>query len=350
MNSKERVKAAFAHTQPDKTPIDYFGTPEINDALFRHYNVKDINNIRVALGTDIVYINPLYTGPTLPNYKDGSEMNIWGIVKKPMPNEYGDYMESVNFPYAEWKSPKDAEQFPWPNPNNYDFQQIPSLCDTYPDKAIFTGQFSIQDFINGIAFGRGVEQVLLDIALEEPVFLYIMEKRHSFYMTYVENILKAGKGKIDAVLCGDDFGTQRGLLISPKSFETLFAPKKKEFFDMVHSYNAKVTHHCCGSSRELIPKFIDIGMDSLQTIQPQAEGMNPYELKQEYGNHLTLHGAVDAQGWLQRASKDEIDREVQNLCSNVGKNGGYILSPSHHIQPDTPIENVIFMYNLLGER
>ena len=119
--------------------------------------------------------------------------------------------------------------------------------------------FGVQDFINSVAFGRGVEQSLVDIATDNPVFLHIVEKRHRFYLRYVERILEAGRGRIDLVLCGDDFGSQRGLLISPAAFDRLFAAKKKELFDLVHSYGAKVTHHCCGSSRGLIPRFISCG-------------------------------------------------------------------------------------------
>lgn len=201
-----------------------------------------------------------------------------------------------------------------------------------------------------MAFGRGVEQVLVDIASHDPVFLYIVEKRHRFYMEYIERILKAGNGAIDAVLCGDDFGTQRGLLISPSSFDTIFAPKKKEFFDMVHSYGAKVSHHCCGSSRELIPRFIESGMDALQTIQPQAAGMDPYEIKKEFYGKLVLHGAVDVQGWLQKATPNEIETGINRLLEEVGKGGGYIMSPSHHIQPDTPLENVLTFYRTATAR
>jgi uroporphyrinogen decarboxylase len=344
MISKERVEAAFAFEQGDRPPLDYYATPEIHTALSQHFGVTSENEIREALGSDIRFVNPRYVGPELPEYPDGSKMNFWGIIKKPMPNEYGDYMESTNWPYAEWSTVEEAEQFRWPTPDWFEYDSIPAQCAEHPDKAIFTGQFSIQDFINGVAFGRGVEQTLIDIALEDPVYLYIVEKRHRFYMEYMERILQAANGAIDVVLCGDDFGTQRGLLISPASFDSIFAPRKKEFFDMVHSYGAKVTHHCCGSSRELIPRFLELGMDALQTIQPQAQGMDPYDLKKTFHGELVLHGGVDVQGWLQAATPDEVRNEIGRLREIVGAGGGYIMSPSHHIQPDTPVENVLAFY------
>jgi len=349
MTSRERVQAAFAHTQPDFTPCDYFYTPEIQQALLKHFGVTQEDKLRDLLRTDIRYINPPYVGPPLPEYDDGSTMNIWGIRKKPLSNEYGDYAEPVNFPYASWKTVEQAERFTWPDPDWFDYSAIPGLCKQYPDFCIASGSFSVQDFINGVAFGRGVEQVLIDIALGDPVYLYIVEKRHRFYMEVIERVLKAAKGRIDLVLCGDDFGSQRGLLISPEKFNQLFAAKKQEFFDLIHHYNAKVSHHCCGSSFELIPRFIEIGMDAIQTIQPQAAGMNPYSIKQQFGNQLTLHGAVDVQGWLQSASLDEIKKEVYQLMDVVGSNGGYILSPSHNIQPDTPLENILALYGAVAK-
>ena len=144
--------------------------------------------------------------------------------------------------------------------------------------------------------------------------------------------------------------SQRGALISPTTFDNLFAPKKKEFFDMVHSFGAKISHHSCGSTRQLIPHFIKVGMDALQTIQPQAAGMNPYELKAEFGDKIVLHGAVDVQGWLQRATVEEVKKEVNCLMDEVGKGGGYILAPCHNVQPDTPIENVLAVYQSVAKR
>ena len=78
--------------------------------------------------------------------------------------------------------------------------------------------------------------------------------------------------------------------------------------------------------------------------------MNPYELKAAFAGQIALHGAVDVQGWLQRASPREIEREVNRLMDEVGRGGGYILGPSHHIQPDTPLENVLTVYRTVAKR
>jgi uroporphyrinogen decarboxylase len=366
MTPRERVRAALNHTQPDYTPCDYFATPEIHQALLRHFGLGgprrtsiamgastaalDDGGVAEQLGTDLRYISPPYIGPPLASFDDGSSMNLWGIRRRPMANEYGEYAEPIEHPYAAWTTVEEAERFPWPSPDWFDYDAIPALCAKYPNLAIIAGGTSIQDFVNGVAFGRGVEQVLLDIAANEPVYLYIVERRHRFYMAHVERILAAAKGRVDMVACGDDFGSQRGLLISPASFDGLFAAKKKELFDLVHSFGAKISHHCCGSSRALIPRFIECGMDALQTIQPQAVGMNPYELKRDFGGRIALHGAVDVQGWLQRSTPTEIAAEVNRLMDEVGRGGGYILAPSHHIQPDTPLENVLAVYQTVARR
>ena len=350
MTPRERVRAALAHVQPDFTPCDYFATPEIHQALLDHFHAADDDALRDRLGTDVRYVDPPYTGPPLPSYDDGSTVNVWGIRRRPVPNEYGAYAEPVGFPYAAWTTVDEAERFSWPSADWYDHDAVPTICRKYPDLAIAAGGFWVQDFINSVAMGRGVEQVLVDIATGDPVYEYIMEKRHRFYLRQIERVLDAARGRIDLVLCGDDFGSQRGLLISPAAFDRLFAARKKEFFDMVHSYGAKVTHHCCGSSRALIPRFVACGMDALQTIQPRAAGMDPYELKAEFAGQIALHGAVDVQGWLQRSTPETIRREVNRLMDEVGRGGGYLLSPSHHIQPDTPLANVLTVYRTVAER
>lgn len=248
MTPRERVQAAMAHTEPDFTPCDYFATPEIREALFGYYQVASDNEICECLGTDIRIANPPYTGPSPKTFDDGSSIDEWGVRRLPMPNEFGEYAEAIGRPYGAFETVEDVNRFQWPDPDCYDYDALPTMCASHGDLAIATGGFYVQDFINRVAMGRGVEQTLFDIAEENPVYLRMVEIRHRFYMQYVERILGAARGRIDLVLCGDDFGTQRGPLISMRSFDRLFAPLKKEFFDMVHSHGAKIRCRFSGES------------------------------------------------------------------------------------------------------
>ncbi len=80
------------------------------------------------LGADIRYIAPPYTGPTLPSFGDGSSMNLWGIRRRPISNQYGEYAEPVESPYAAWKTVEEAARLPWPDPDWFDYSAIPAMC------------------------------------------------------------------------------------------------------------------------------------------------------------------------------------------------------------------------------
>jgi len=106
----------------------------------------------------------------------------------------------------------------------------------------------------------------------------------------------------------------------------------------------KIAWHSCGSIPEIIPDFIEIGLDILNPIQPQAQGMDPVFLKNEYANDLVFFGGIDIQNLLPYGTTQKIKDEVKKICSILGKDGGYILAPAHNIQPDTPVENILAMY------
>ena len=160
----------------------------------RHASTLEDGGVAERLGTDVRYVNPSYIGPPLAAFDDGSSMNLWGIRRRPLANQYGEYAEPVGTPYAAWTTVAEAEKFLWPRPDWFDYGAIPALCAKYADFAIAAGGTYVQDFINGVAFGRGVEQVLLDIALDDPVYLYIVERRHRFYLSYIERHTGGGQG------------------------------------------------------------------------------------------------------------------------------------------------------------
>ena len=105
-----------------------------------------------------------------------------------------------------------------------------------------------------------------------------------------------------------------------------------------------VISHSCGSVVDIMPDMIEIGLDVLESVQPEARGMNPYELKRAWGDKITFWGCLGSQSTIPFGTPDEIRKRVKDLCEVMGKGGGYIVAPAHCIQPDTPLENVIAIY------
>lgn len=332
------------HKQPDRCPCDYLGTPEVDDKLKDHFQTDSMEVVLKKLGTDIRVIETPHIGPELRKWDDGRFENYWGSIRMPVRNEAGSYDEAVGLPYAEFESVQDVERFRWPKLEWFDYSKIADDCERYCDYAIVFGSPGNMDLINGTAFGRGVEKVIYDIALEDPIGLACMEKRFECCYEQSERALKAANGKVDIFWIGDDYGTQNGPLMSPDKWRKLFFPRLKQMCDLGHKYGAKVMLHCCGSTRPIWPGLIEAGVDIYQTVQPEAKDMNPAELKEQFGDKICMHGTISIQNTLPFGSPQDVAKEVRLRLDTVAQNGGFIAAPAHNMQPDTPIENILALY------
>ncbi|MHC4194004.1 MAG: uroporphyrinogen decarboxylase family protein [Planctomycetota bacterium] len=344
MTPKERVLTALSHKDPDRCPCDYIGTPEVDKKLKTHFGTESMDVVLERLRVDLRVIDAPYVGPELRVWDDGRFENYWGSIRKPVRNEAGTYNEAVELPYASFKSVEDVEQFRWPKVEWFDYSQLAEDCAKYSDYAVVFGSPGNMDLINGTAYGRGVEQVIYDIALEDVVGLACMEKRFECCYERSERALKAANGKIDILWIGDDYGTQNGLLISPEKWRKLFFPRLKAMCALGHRYGAKVMLHSCGSTRPLWDGLIEAGVDIYQTVQPEARDMDPAELKAEFGDRMCLHGTISIQKTLPFGTPEDVAAEVRQRIETVGKNGGLIVAPAHNTQPDTPVENILALY------
>jgi uroporphyrinogen decarboxylase len=345
MTSKERILTALDHKEGDRCPCDYIGTPEVDKELLHHFETEDMEVVLERLGADLRVLDLPYIGPELRVWNDGRFENYWGSIRKPVRNEAGEYNEAVEFPYAKFESVADVEKFRWPKVEWFDFSTIARQCEKYCDYAVVYGSPGNMDLINGTAYGRGVERVLYDIALEDPVGLACMEKRFECCYAISEFALQEGSGKIDILWIGDDYGTQNGLLMSPEMWRKLFFEKLSKMCELGHKYGAKVMLHCCGGTRGLWADLIEAGVDIYQTIQPEAKGMEPASLKKEFGDRICFHGTVSIQKTLPFGSAEDVTAEVRRRIETVGAGGGLILAPAHNMQPDTPVENILAMYD-----
>jgi uroporphyrinogen decarboxylase len=157
-----------------------------------------------------------------------------------------------------------------------------------------------------------------------------------------------GRFSLDWLWTGDDVGGQNALMMNPKAWREMIKPQLKRLFDFGKSQNLWVAHHSCGSIRSIIDDLVEIGLEVLNPIQSNCPGMNPYELKKEYGDHLTFMGGIDTQYLLPNGTALEVQSEVGRLVDVMSFGGGYILAASHTIPPETPLENIFAMYEAVG--
>ncbi len=346
MTSKQRVLDAIEHKRTDRVPLDLWATKETMEGLCKHFRTDDADDVMKELGIDIRVVEPEYTGPALEASHDGKVKDIWGVTRRQVDFSGGNYLEVEHYPLDGDITISDIENYPWPNPDHYDYSVIPKLCEKYSDCAILNvgSRINRTSVLKAAMYLRGMQQLMIDMALNPLLVDALLEKISDYYLAHNKRIFKAGEGLIDIFMMGDDFGTQKGLLISSAMFRRYFAPKLKEFASQAKSYGLKVMLHSCGSIRELIPDIIEIGVDILNPVQTNSKDMVPEELKEEFGDRLCFHGGIDIQHTLPFGSTEDVKQEVEDRIRVLGKDGGYILVSTHNIQNDTPIENILTMY------
>ena len=185
---------------------------------------------------------------------------------------------------------------------------------------------------------RGFETTLMDCAAEEDFYAELLDRMTELCLALVAECADI---PADAIMMGDDWGEQRGVLIGPKRWRRFFKPRYARIFEAVHAQGKVAIMHCCGSTADIMSDIVEIGLDVLESVQPEAAGMNPYALKKAWGDKITFWGCLGSQHTIPFATPAEIRQEIRHLRSEMGKGGGYILAPAKPLRPETPTENAV---------
>jgi uroporphyrinogen decarboxylase len=350
VNSKERVRCAINHCQPDRVPIDFHARGEITSALMAHLGVAGEERLREVLGVDVRSVGPTfmprtasalrYADPTT-RVADGIYYDIWGVGFRPNQTSVGFYMDLASSPLRGDISLAELDDYPWPTADLWDYRHIAQSARSYGQYWVWShsrGVFEISWFL------RGFDRFMLDL-VDRPGFAGALMDHVQFYlMNRTHSILDSCDGQIDMIEYNDDVGGQNGLLISPSMWRAFLKPRMAAIIQMCKSYGVRVRYHSCGGIRPIIPDLIEVGVDVLNPVQTHAAGMEPMALKRDFGAHLTFDGGVDTQRLLPMSSAAQVSGAVRCLIDTLGRDGGYILAPSHALQADVPLGNVVAMY------
>ena len=335
------------HKEPDRVPFFYRDEPVVEKRLRQDLGLRNREELLKYFDIDFRWIAPEYVGPSLSDERTGRRRDIWGSEYKYVKfSERAGYWEAVNHPLINCNDPVALDDYPWPRLEWFDFSDMKEQAQRHDEYAIMTapGFSSPGVFQAGIQKLVGEEKSLIDM-IANPEFVNALVKHiMDFALPFSDRMLEAAGDRIDFFRIGDDFGTQQGLLMGPHHWGRFIQPALKAIGDVVKKHGAHYYLHSCGSVRELIPYLIEIGVDVLDPLQVRAAGMEPGELKAEFGDKLCFSGGVDEQELLPRGTPDEVRAGVHQLLNNMAPGGGFFVGPTHNFQDDIPTENIVAMY------
>jgi uroporphyrinogen decarboxylase len=286
------------------------------------------------LKSDLVWISPELD---LSSYQSPDGKPMWDFYN-------GKERTHLTEPgvFAECEDVKEVEAFDWPNPDYMDFANFEAEVDAAikADKAVIGGMW--MPFFHTVSDFFGMDNYFIKMYTDPDVVHAVTEKVVDFYIEANKRCLSLVKGKMSAGFFGNDFGSQRDLLISPECFESFISPYYRNIISTIKQQNLPVLTHSCGAISRIIPSLLDCGIDGLHPLQANAVGMDAESLAREYKDDLVFFGGVDTQHLLPFESPEKVKSEVLRLKQVFGER--YIVSPSHEaLLPNVSIENVLAM-------
>jgi uroporphyrinogen decarboxylase len=200
-------------------------------------------------------------------------------------------------------------------------------------------------------FIRRMDNFLVDLMMDEPKLTEMLDILVDMHLAGLEKKCQSLGDIVDVIRFGDDLGMTSGPFMDLDTFRKFFKPRYKILCDYVkQTTGMKIFMHSCGSVRQFIPDFIDVGIDILNPVQTNCHDMDAISLKKEFGRDITFWGGgVDTASVLNRATPEEVRNDVLKRCEIFSKDGGFVFAPIHNILSEVPPENIIAAYNAVSE-
>lgn len=344
MTPRERWLALCEGRKPARPVCDYWGTGEVTARLKSELGCPIDRALWERLGVDkLIHLGPPHPRAAERDWHLQSLFSVWNIGTVDVPQEHGGgtYRESVSFPLAGAECVADVESWNWPDPEEWDVEALEDEIESWAGYPILCG--SSEPFYLYCRL-RGMELALEDLGARPELADAILERIFYVDQGLFRRILEAFPGKIDFVYVAEDLGTQESLLLSPAMWRKFLKPRMSMLIALAHSYGVRAFHHDDGSVRKLLPELLEAGIDLLNPIQWKCRGMERESLAAEFGPSVIFHGGVDNQHTLPFGTPDDVRAEVRDNL-RIFADCRYIVAPCHNIQPNTPTENILALYD-----
>ena len=342
MLPRERVMQAINFKKTDRAPANYSAHEGVTEGLIARLGVAGREELLQAFDVGLRRIPMDYgQGDTGPD-ADGYTRSMWGL--KHLEGDPRDGLPHFIMPFDESSTVDDVHAHEWPDPEKIDVSGVKAECEKYVDTYVTCGA-PWSPFFHEVGWLIGQENFYMWMCTKPDVMQAIIDHFVDYEVAVTRRYLEAAGGKLDIAYFGNDFGTQRGLFVSPEMWQRFFRKPLKRFFDAAHDFGCKVMKHSCGSVRDIIPSLIEDGLNVLDPIQVRAAGMDMPGLVRDFGGKLAFHGAVDTQQTLPFGTTDDVRAQVRGYRDLTREQGGYVLCGSQEFIEDIPLDNILAIYD-----
>ena len=325
MSPRELVRAALRHEETEAVPYNFMFTPPASKALADYYGDDDLQGwLNCHLHLYGPAGKPLYAFPAKygPTYTDE-----FGVVWTTSERDRG---VPIGHPLAAGT----LAGYTFPDPHRPQrWAQVAPRAAEYPH------QYQvgvIGDLWERACFLCGLENLLVFL-YTEPAFVHeLLDRLCEYDLATLAGLLPH---RPDAVFLSDDYGFQDRLMLAPEKWRAFVRPRLARLLSAAKAAGLVTMLHSCGNVTAIVPDLVELGLDILHPIQPEA--VDVFKLKRDYGKHLTFCGGINTQQTLCRGTAAEVSAEVTQKALALGQGGGYILEPGITIQADVPLANML---------
>jgi uroporphyrinogen decarboxylase len=266
--------------------------------------------------------------------KQGTYIDARGVMH--IPGSMYHFTHYIS-PLRNAESMDELERFYYPGDEVYGYANMRNLVRRAHEKGLVTvcpiGK--LYEFAWQI---RGYQEFLTDMLVNPEFCDYIFDRIQQRNLLRAE---AAAKADVDYLHTGDDVANQNALMFSPDLWRKFIKPRWAELYKMVKKIkpDIKIWYHSDGNISEIIPELIEIGVDILNPVQPEC--MDIYEIKKKYGDRLVLEGTIGTQSTMPFGTPEDVRRAVKDRKEKLGYDGALIISPTHILEPEVPIDNIL---------
>lgn len=329
MNKRDVIRTVLTHGRPEYVPWDLALSPSAMASLAERLGVRDAEEL---VGNHFVYLGSKLTQLTADS--QGTLKDRFGVswVYAPDSESYMVSQAPLEEPTLKGYSFPSAD-----DPSLYDELQTQTV--RYNDRfRIFAIGYTLFERAWTL---RGMENLMMDLVLD-PGFVHQM--LDAITEVNIQQIRRAAAFDFDCVHFGDDWGSQRGLLISPAQWREFIRPRLKRLFDAVRERGLYISVHSCGDIQPVLDDLEDLGVDVVNPFQPEA--MDVWALFRRYQGRLTFHGGLSSQQTLPFGTVEQVKDQTRRLLQ-AGREGGYVFASGHGVDYQVPVDNILALLEVL---